>query len=143
MEGPVNIPVLPDGELFTLNLRAAAAANPLTLKVFLEEIDPEKPQFSAYLSVGDQAAVDVTADREADRSRVRVVGDTVIIEGRCAGDCNGDNSVTINEIISCVRIALGNDPLSNCLACDGNNDGMVTIPDLISAVRNLLNGCPQ
>ena len=71
------------------------------------------------------------------------MGDTVIIEGTCTGDCDGGGSVTINEIIRCVRIALEQDPLSNCLACDGNNDGMVTIPDLIGGVCNLLEGCLQ
>jgi cysteine-rich repeat protein len=61
----------------------------------------------------------------------------------CAGDCNGDNSVAINELITCVNIALGSSPVSACPSCDTNDDGEVAINELIGAVNNaLLPMCP-
>ena len=61
----------------------------------------------------------------------------------CPGDCNDDGKVVINELISCVNIALGSSPVSSCPACDVNGDGMVTINELIAAVNvALLPGCP-
>ena len=38
----------------------------------------------------------------------------------CAGDCNGDGSVAINELILGVNIALGTSPLSACAAIDAD-----------------------
>ena len=58
----------------------------------------------------------------------------------CPGDCNGDNMVAINELITCVNIALGSSPVSVCPACDPNNDGIVVINELISAVNVALSG---
>lgn len=63
--------------------------------------------------------------------------------GGCAGDCNGDGQVTVNELILGVNIALGNEPSSACAGFDANGDGMVTIPELIRAVNNALEGCGE
>ena len=60
----------------------------------------------------------------------------------CAGDCNGNHVVAVNEIILMIDIAFGDAPLSRCPAGDADNDGMITISDLLKAVNNLLNGCP-
>jgi hypothetical protein len=60
---------------------------------------------------------------------------------QCAGDCNGDTMVAINELIIGVNIALGSSPVSACASFDGNSDGMVAINELIAAVNNALNGC--
>lgn len=51
------------------------------------------------------------------------------------GDCNNDFAVEIHELITCVRIALGDEALSECSACDRGRDGSVTIDELIHAVR--------
>ena len=59
----------------------------------------------------------------------------------CAGDCNGDGEVTINELITGVNIALGNDSVSSCPAVDTNGDGEVAVNELIQAVNSALNGC--
>jgi hypothetical protein len=59
----------------------------------------------------------------------------------CAGDCNGDGTVTVNELITAVNIALGNAPVSTCPAVDTNGDGTVTVNELIQAVNSALNGC--
>lgn len=60
----------------------------------------------------------------------------------CAGDCGGDGSVTVNELITGVNIALGAVPASQCVSFDGNGDGQVVVNELVSAVANALNGCP-
>ena len=57
----------------------------------------------------------------------------------CDGDCNGDGSVTVNELVVCVTMALGTSDA--CHACDGNGDGTVTINEIIAAVNAALNGC--
>ena len=60
----------------------------------------------------------------------------------CAGDCNGDGAVAINELITGVNIALGSAQVTSCPSFDGNGDGNVAINELIAAVNNALNGCP-
>jgi len=59
----------------------------------------------------------------------------------CAGDCNGDHSVTVDEILTMVNISLGNSPISDCLPGDANNDRQITIDEILTAVNNALNGC--
>jgi cysteine-rich repeat protein len=59
----------------------------------------------------------------------------------CVGDCNGDNSVAINELIIGVNIALGTSAVSACPSFDTNGDNMVAINELIAAVNAALGGC--
>lgn len=59
----------------------------------------------------------------------------------CTGDCNGDDAVGISELITLVRIALGDAALSECAAGDGDANGEITITDLISSVARALTGC--
>jgi len=61
----------------------------------------------------------------------------------CPGDCNDDNSVAINELITCVNIALGTSETSTCPSCDVNGNGSVEINELILAVGVALQpSCP-
>jgi hypothetical protein len=59
----------------------------------------------------------------------------------CAGDCDGDATVLVNELVVGVRIALGELAADACAAIDGDGDGDVSIAELIGAVGALLNGC--
>lgn len=59
----------------------------------------------------------------------------------CAGDCNNDQQVAVNELVLAVNIALGNAPASQCPSVDRNGDGTVTVSELIQAVNAALNGC--
>ncbi|MBI3782281.1 MAG: hypothetical protein HY270_02655 [Deltaproteobacteria bacterium] len=52
----------------------------------------------------------------------------------CVGDCNGDGSVTIDELITGVNIALDNLTTDACGNFDSNGDGAVTIDELIQGV---------
>jgi hypothetical protein len=60
----------------------------------------------------------------------------------CLGDCNGDGSVTVDEIIIMVNIALGEADVEDCAAGDGDASGNVTVDEIVTAVNNALNGCP-
>jgi YD repeat-containing protein len=59
----------------------------------------------------------------------------------CVGDCNSSRSVTVNELITMVNVALGQAMVSACTAGDANRDGDITINEIIAAVNNDLNGC--
>ena len=58
----------------------------------------------------------------------------------CVGDCDGDGTVQVNELVLGVNIALDDQPLSQCPSLD-NGEGRVTVDVLIVAVNNLLEGC--
>ena len=61
----------------------------------------------------------------------------------CAGDCSGDASVTVDELVRAVRIALGQEPLEVCRSVDGDGDGSVAVNELIRAVNEALASiCP-
>lgn len=62
---------------------------------------------------------------------------------QCVGDCNGDGTVSVSELIRGVNISLGIQQVSGCLAMDGNGNGVVAINELVQAVNNALNGCPE
>jgi D-alanyl-D-alanine carboxypeptidase len=51
-------------------------------------------------------------------------------------------TVTVDEILTMVNIALGNSPISDCLPGDANHDGQITVDEILTAVNNALNGCP-
>ena len=59
----------------------------------------------------------------------------------CAADCDGDDSVSIAELISAVNIALGSAELAACPSADSDGDGTVRVNDLVAAVNRALQGC--
>jgi len=59
----------------------------------------------------------------------------------CVADCNADGSVSIDEIVRAVNVALGTKNPSWCLVADQTGDGAVTVEELIAAVSDLLSGC--
>jgi Ca2+-binding EF-hand superfamily protein len=59
------------------------------------------------------------------------------------GDCDGDGTVAINELLIGVNIVTGTAPVSACRVLDQNGDGGVTVNELVRAVNNALNGCPR
>jgi hypothetical protein len=60
----------------------------------------------------------------------------------CAGDCGGNGTVNIDDIVLCVNIALGTSPFTDCTQCDADGDGVVTVAELLQVVNNALSGCP-
>ncbi len=59
----------------------------------------------------------------------------------CAGDCDGNGAVGINELVSAVNVALGVKEVGACLAADADRDGTVVISELVKAVASALGEC--
>jgi DNA-binding beta-propeller fold protein YncE len=59
----------------------------------------------------------------------------------CAGDCDGDATVTVDEIITGVAIALGELAIDVCLSFDASSDGQVSVDEIVMALNAALGGC--
>lgn len=155
--GPVVIPPLPSGELFTVAFAAAdgtAEGTTVALHVLNQVDDADKGAFRAFLSLGDTEAVDQTCVPEDGTppcggglpvSQVVVVDGVLTVEDNaCVGDCDGGGDVTVDEIITMVNIALGSGAatVNDCRAGDANGDNLITVDEIVTAVNNALNGCP-
>ena len=67
-----------------------------------------------------------------------------IVPSGCAGDCDRDGTVTVDEIVRLLAMALGNAPLGTC-ACQACS-GQVCVAEIgadciLRAVDNALRGC--
>jgi hypothetical protein len=62
-------------------------------------------------------------------------------QSACPVDCNCDDTVSIDELISGVGIVLGNKPVGQCLAADANEDFLVTINEIIAGLQARAVGC--
>jgi hypothetical protein len=60
-----------------------------------------------------------------------------------SGDCNFDQNVTIDEVVTSVNIALGSSPMEECWEADLNEDRQVTIDELLAEVNAVLYGVPD
>lgn len=60
----------------------------------------------------------------------------------CAGDCNRDGRVTIEELILAVAMALGRRE-ADCDAVDRNQNGIVSVDEIVAAVTKVLSGCSE
>jgi len=61
---------------------------------------------------------------------------------RCVGACNGGDTVTVDEIVTMVNIALGAAPVDVCSAGDADGNGTITVDEILAAVNNVMGGCP-
>jgi DNA-binding beta-propeller fold protein YncE/mono/diheme cytochrome c family protein len=59
----------------------------------------------------------------------------------CIGDCNADGTVTVDELVLGVDIALGEQLVAVCPSLDTGDDGQVSVDELIQAVNVALRGC--
>jgi hypothetical protein len=59
----------------------------------------------------------------------------------CGGDCDNNGTVTVDEIVTRVNIALGSLSLDLCPRFDCNGIGRVTVDCIVKAVDAALNGC--
>lgn len=146
-QGPVNIPILPDNaNLLSVQLRVAPGTpeGDVPVRVFADVDGATKPQFGAFLSIGDQAAIDQTGDGQ-DRSQVEFIDAAVAVlppVDTCTGDCDQNGVVDVSELVLGLNIALDNAALSQCIAYEKTQDGSVAIDELVTAVNNALTGCP-
>lgn len=58
----------------------------------------------------------------------------------CAGDCDGNGEVTVNDLITMVNNALGNG--GTCPVGDLDGSGDIAVNEIVTAVGAALNGCP-
>ncbi len=68
-------------------------------------------------------------------------GAPILLISSCTGDCSGTGSVTVDEILTTVNIALGDTEMSECDSGDANKDGQITVDEILMAVNKALNGC--
>lgn len=60
----------------------------------------------------------------------------------CAGDCDGDGTIVVAELVQAVGISLGSAAVDRCPASDTSGDGRVGINELVAAVDAMLGSCP-
>jgi hypothetical protein len=60
---------------------------------------------------------------------------------RCVGDCDDSGTVTINEIVTLVGIALERSPIGLCAAGNADGNQTITINEILTAVNRALSGC--
>ena len=60
----------------------------------------------------------------------------------CAGDCNGNGRVDIDDFTKAETIIVGSLPFSDCPAFDANHNARIDIDDFTAAALIAINGCP-
>jgi ELWxxDGT repeat protein len=63
------------------------------------------------------------------------------LSAACVGDCDGSHTVTVDELVRGVSMALGSVSVDDCTSFDVNRDDAVTVDELVAAVGKALNGC--
>lgn len=101
---------------------------------------------SCELTVGEVGLIQLTASFAGTTdltSAEASIGFTVFASEMvpCLGDCNGDGTVRVDELVTGVNLALGTLSRDRCPAFDGNADTNVTVDELITAVNHALAGC--
>lgn len=98
---------------------------------------------ASWLALGEHeisvTVVDNDGLESTERIRVTVVSTTPA--PTCTGDCDGSGTVTIEELIKMVGIALELQAVAECSAGDVNRDGTITVDEIIAAVNKALLGC--
>src|SRR5262249_24616022 len=123
-EGPLGVALTPDG-------RFAYVANRQRFNVLapgdVSVIDTRTRALVATIPVGNNPTAIAIAPSAS---------------SGCTGDCNDDGTVSVDELLKGVNIALGNLSLSACAAFDADGNATITVNELIAAVANALGGCP-
>jgi hypothetical protein len=129
----------------SLDLPAGSCQNDCTLGIFV-------PRSTNLLSISSLPALrrtagtfDVLVDTRVPctaASSVQLRFANAVTYVNCAGDCNADGEVGIDELVLGVGEALGEQSLGECAAYDTNSDGTVSISELLQSVRAALQGCP-
>lgn len=92
---------------------------------------PATPTPTRVVTVTPTGSVTVTATATATRTPAQL----------CTGDCDGGGSVTVDELLVMVNIALGTFDVDRCFAGDANEDDLITVDEILSAVNNALGRC--
>ena len=92
----------------------------------------------AIVDLDGNAKLDVVVLDEEGTSLQVALNDTPDL---CAGDCNENDAVSIDELVLGVGIALGSRPIAGCTALDFDGSKKVEINELVAAVARALRGC--
>jgi hypothetical protein len=71
-----------------------------------------------------------------------VAGSAGSAAAACIGDCDGGGSVTIDELLTGVGIALQAGPADDCDAFDADGDDRLVVKELVQGLAAMLGGCP-
>lgn len=94
--------------------------------------EQEKTDVLAFLeSLTDETFV--RDDRFADPFRANA----------CAGDCDFDGVVTVDELVAGINVALGTATYAHCVGMDRSGEGEVSVDELVTVIGQALTGCPQ
>ena len=98
--------------------------------------------YSGTLSIPSDAAIGshlihVASPRDIAASSFEVTAPPAT----CAGDCNGDALVSIDDLLQAVSVAFGDAPRNSCASVDADGNGAVSINELLAAVQHALDGC--
>jgi hypothetical protein len=88
--------------------------------------------------------VDATASDDAgDRHDFDTVGTVSVASPlSCPGDCSHDGTVSVDELVMGVSIALGTADVSSCPDIDLDGSGTVEVSEIVAAIDAALDGCP-
>jgi arylsulfatase A-like enzyme len=59
----------------------------------------------------------------------------------CAGDCDNDGVVTVDEIVAGVGIAIDGSHIDACASLDADGSALISLDELMRAVASSLSGC--
>lgn len=95
---------------------------------------------------GLRFALDRDGDGHFDRDEIEAGSDpadpaSMPLGPDCPGDCNEDGTVTVDEILLGITLALGAADSETCAALDVDGDGSVTVDEILLAVTAALVGC--
>jgi hypothetical protein len=147
----VPLPRIPrPATLFTCGFRVASSAASGRFPIVatgLVATDPEGHRPQRLVARNGQVAVrggrsGVTPALAAQATAGSATGQPLAAATSCVGDCDASGSVTVDEVVRGVNIALGTATVSICPAADSDGDGQVLVNEIVKAVNNALTGCP-
>ena len=118
---------IPDGPLYSCTIHIASSTLPAT----------------KILSNGSEIAFDPDGVGLPYITGANGVLTISLVPLGCPGDCDRGGSVTMDELVTGVDIALGGLPTDACSLLDVNRDGRVTVDELLTAVNRARNTCGQ
>jgi len=82
-----------------------------------------------------------TRTRTATATQTRTPTATFSPVEDCIGDCDGDDTVSIDELVLALDIALGLVPLDDCNGLDVNGDQQISVDEIVRAVLSAVARC--
>ena len=136
----------PPGSQFTISGRCYFIHSGRRATVYFDDV-----QVASVIgdTIGNYSGVvEIPSDAALGTHQIRVVSlreiaaaPFEVAPAPCAGDCNGDGTVTVDDLLQVISIAFGDAALDSCRSVDVDGDGMVRVDELLTAVQRALTGC--